>query len=160
MGTDAFQCKEVNIIVYLLVVLFGIGSWVDINGMFVEIPVFVQHLPERWKLPSYLSIITQLANIGPIFIAVMYIVSKKYIWERIAVYAVLCTGSASCVLLSFFCKETTVIAGDLHSTALLVLHFILSLTDCTTSVLFLPFMATFKRQYICQVILLEKALVD
>ncbi|VDI56807.1 riboflavin transporter 2 [Mytilus galloprovincialis] len=147
MGTDAFQCKEVNIIVYLLVVLFGIGSWVDINGMFVEIPVFVQHLPEGWKLPSYLSIITQMANIGPIFITVMYIVSKKHMWERVAVYTVLCTGAASCLFLSFFWKETTVIAGDLHSTALLVLHFFLSLTDCTTSVLFLPFMATFKRQY-------------
>ncbi|CAG2199124.1 RFT2 [Mytilus edulis] len=147
MGTDAFQCKEVNIIVYLLVVLFGIGSWVDINGMFVEIPVFVQHLPEGWKLPSYLSIITQMANIGPIFITVMYIVFKKHMWERVAVYAVLCTGAASCLLLSFFWKETTVIAGELHSTALLVLHFFLSLTDCTTSVLFLPFMATFKRQY-------------
>ncbi|XP_052079705.1 solute carrier family 52, riboflavin transporter, member 3-B-like [Mytilus californianus] len=147
MGTDAFQCDEVNIIVFLLVVLFGIGSWVDINGMFVETPVFVQHLPEGWKLPSYFSIITQMANIGPIFISVLYIVSKKYIWERVAVYAVLCTGAASCFLLSFFWKETTVIAGDLHSTALLVLHFSLSLTDCTTSVLFLPFMATFKRQY-------------
>ncbi|CAC5419047.1 SLC52A3 [Mytilus coruscus] len=147
MGTDKCQCKEVNIIVYLLVVLFGIGSWVDINGMFVEIPVFVQHLPEGWKLPSYFSIITQIANIGPIFITVIYIVSKKYTWERVAVYAVLCTGAASCFLLSFFWKETTVIAGDLHSTALLVLHFFLSLTDCTTSVLFLPFMATFKRQY-------------
>ncbi|XP_071127808.1 riboflavin transporter 2-like [Mytilus edulis] len=147
MGTDAFQCKEVNIIVYLLVVLFGIGSWVDINGMFVEIPVFVQHLPEGWKLPSYLSIITQMANIGPIFITVMYIVFKKHMWERVAVYTVLCTGAASCLFLSFFWKETTIIAGELHSTALLVLHFFLSLTDCTTSVLFLPFMATFKRQY-------------
>ncbi|CAC5382971.1 SLC52A3 [Mytilus coruscus] len=147
MGTDAFQCKEVNIIIYFLVVLFGIGSWVDINGMFVEIPVFVQHLPEGWKLPSYFSIITQMANIGPLFISVLYIVYKKYIWERFAVYSVLCTGASSCFLLSFFWKETTVIAGELHSTALLVLHFFLSLADCTTSVLFLPFMATFKRQY-------------
>ncbi|CAC5416174.1 SLC52A3 [Mytilus coruscus] len=77
----------------------------------------------------------------------MYVFCKSYMKERVAVYAVLGIGATSCLLLSFFWQETTYIAGGFHSTALLVLQFFLALTDCTTSVLFLPFMATFKAEY-------------
>ncbi|XP_052062981.1 solute carrier family 52, riboflavin transporter, member 3-B-like isoform X1 [Mytilus californianus] len=147
MAADIFQCKNINIIVYVLVALFGIGSWVDINGLWVELPVMVPHLPEGWKLPSYLSVIIQMANIGPLLVTAMYVFCKSYMKERVAVYAVLGIGATSCLLLSFFWQETTYIAGGFHSTALLVLQFFLALTDCTTSVLFLPFMATFKAEY-------------
>lgn len=42
---------------------------------------------------------------------------------------------------------TSEIAGESHSTALLVLQFFLALVDCTSSVAFLPFMSVFKPQY-------------
>merc|ERR1712214_164008 len=54
------------VLVDLLAVLFGISSWISINGLWVELPLLVQELPEGWALPSYLSIIVQVANIGPI----------------------------------------------------------------------------------------------
>ena len=54
------------ILIDLLAVLFGISSWISINGLWVELPLLVQELPEGWALPSYLSIIVQVANIGPI----------------------------------------------------------------------------------------------
>ena len=54
------------IVIDILAILFGISSWICINGMWVELPVLVNSLPEGWNLPSYLSIIVQLANIGPI----------------------------------------------------------------------------------------------
>lgn len=147
MAADIFQCKHINIIVYCLVALFGIGSWIDINGLWVELPVMVPHLPEGWKLPSYLSVIIQIANVGPLLVTIVYVCCKKYMKEHFAIYAVLGIGAASCLLLSFFWKETSYVAGGMHSTALLVLQFFLALTDCTTSVLFLPFMATFKPEY-------------
>lgn len=147
MAVDIFQCKSINILVYILVALFGIGSWVDINGLWVELPVMVPHLPEGWKLPSYLSVIIQMANIGPILVTIVYVCFKKYMKERVAIYSVLGIGATSCLLLSFFWKTTSYVAGDVHSTALLVLQFFLALTDCTTSVLFLPFMASFKPEY-------------
>ncbi len=40
------------------------------------------------------------------------------------------------------------IGGQDHSTALFVLVFFLSLVDCTSSVLFLPFMGVFKELYL------------
>jgi len=51
------------ILIDLLAVLFGISSWISINGLWVELPLLVQELPEGWALPSYLSIIVQVANI-------------------------------------------------------------------------------------------------
>ena len=48
------------ILVDLLAILFGISSWISINGLWVELPMLVSHLPEQWTLPSYLSIIVQV----------------------------------------------------------------------------------------------------
>ena len=57
-------------------------------------------------------------------------------------------GTASSFLLSAYWGETTSIGGVDHSTALFVLVFFLSLVDCTSSVLFLPFMAIFRDIYL------------
>jgi riboflavin transporter 2 len=54
-----------------LFVLFGISSWVAINGLWVETPILVQRLPEAWNLASYIVVITQLANIGPIIYSII-----------------------------------------------------------------------------------------
>ena len=48
------------VLVDLLAVLFGISSWISINGLWVELPMLVNELPEGWALPSYLSIIVQV----------------------------------------------------------------------------------------------------
>jgi riboflavin transporter 2 len=48
------------------------------------------------------------------------------------------------VLLASFWDVTSEVLGSNHSTALFVLVFFLSLVDCTSSVLFLPFMAVFR----------------
>ena len=47
-------------LVDLLAMMFGIGAWVAINGMWVELPLLVLHLPEGWNLPSYLAVIIQV----------------------------------------------------------------------------------------------------
>ena len=50
------------VLVDLLAVLFGISSWISINGLWVELPMLVNELPEGWALPSYLSIIVQVSE--------------------------------------------------------------------------------------------------
>jgi hypothetical protein len=44
----------------VLAVFFGISAWIAINGVFVELPLLVQALPEQWALASYLSVIVQV----------------------------------------------------------------------------------------------------
>ncbi len=50
----------------LLSVLFGISAWISVNGLWVELPLLVQTLPESWALASHLSVIIQIANVGPV----------------------------------------------------------------------------------------------
>ncbi|XP_014662067.1 PREDICTED: LOW QUALITY PROTEIN: solute carrier family 52, riboflavin transporter, member 3-A-like [Priapulus caudatus] len=50
---------NVNVCVYALVVMFGLGSWLAVNGLFVELSFLVSELPEGWSLPSYITIIVQ-----------------------------------------------------------------------------------------------------
>lgn len=57
-------------------------------------------------------------------------------------------GTLSSLLIAFFWDATTYVAGVEHSTGLLALLFCLSLVDCSSSVLFMPFMARFRMVYL------------
>ena len=46
--------------VSLLIILFGMGSWIAINGVWAELPLLVSKLPEKWDLPTYLVLIIQV----------------------------------------------------------------------------------------------------
>ncbi|XP_071089305.1 solute carrier family 52, riboflavin transporter, member 3-B-like [Haliotis cracherodii] len=140
--------NNVNVCVYILVILFGIASWIDINGLWVELPILVQKLPEGWDLPSYMVIIIQLANIGPLFYTLSKLRWPRRLNEVPIIYLIIGIGGTSCLLLAFFWNTTSYIAGANHSTALLILNFFLAFVDCTSSVVFLPYMAHFKPEYI------------
>ncbi|XP_028849911.1 solute carrier family 52, riboflavin transporter, member 3-A [Denticeps clupeoides] len=134
--------------VHALACAFGLGSWVAINGLWVELPLIVSVLPEGWDLPSYLTVIIQLANLGPLLVAVVHRVRPGRLWERLVVYGVLAIGVLACILLAAFWRFTTVVAGERHSTAFFILTFFLALVDCTSSVTFLPFMMQLPAKYV------------
>jgi riboflavin transporter 2 len=48
--------SERIILVDLLAILFGISSWVEINGVWVQTPILVNKLPESWTLASYIGL--------------------------------------------------------------------------------------------------------
>ncbi|KAL7887165.1 hypothetical protein AOLI_G00048860 [Acnodon oligacanthus] len=132
----------------VLACLFGIGSWVAINGMWVELPLVVPEIPEGWYLPSYLTVIIQLANIGPLFITLMHRFKPGALDERSVIYTIVVMGVVATFLLAFLWKHTLVVGGAVHSVALLSLSFLLSVVDCTSSVTFLPFMMRLPPQYL------------
>lgn len=145
------QNRSFSFTLAILICLFGAGSWIEINGIWVELPILVPESPQYWKLPSYLTVIIQIANIGPI----IYVLSNRYIkykgrkvvTEVPIICFVLSVGVIASFLLAFTWKETSFIDGKEYSTALIVLSFFLALVDCTSSVTFLPFMAFFPKQY-------------
>ena len=140
---------------YLLVLVFGLGSWIAVNGLWVELPVIVKHAPEKWNLPSYLTVIIQLANIGPVVYAVGNHFASKAVHEKSATIFVVSLGALACVLLAFYWDKTSYIGGVEHSTALLTLSFCLAIVDCTSSVVFLTFMAFFPSRYLTALFLGE-----
>lgn len=136
------------LLVHMLACAFGLGSWVAVNGLWVELPLIVNTLPEGWELPSYLTVIIQLANLGPLLVTLMHKLYPGHLKERVVVYSILSIGVVSCILLAFFWDKTTIVAGASHSTAFFIITFFLSLVDCTSSVTFLPFMMQLPAKYI------------
>ncbi|XP_070777950.1 riboflavin transporter 2 [Enoplosus armatus] len=137
-----------SLLTHLLACLFGMGSWVSINGLWVELPLIVPQIPEGWYLPSYLSVLIQMANVGPLFVTLMHRFRPGALNETAVIYVIIGLGTVATFLLGFFWKETVVVAGVPRSVALLVLTFFLSAVDCTSSVTFLPFMMRLKPQYL------------
>uniref|UniRef100_A0A803JIJ2 Riboflavin transporter n=1 Tax=Xenopus tropicalis TaxID=8364 RepID=A0A803JIJ2_XENTR len=136
------------LVLHILACIFGTGAWVAINGLWVELPLIVNDLPEGWYLPSYLTIIIQLANIGPLVVTLMHKFKPGWLNEIATIYTIIVLGIVASFLLAFFWRETTWVGGELHSTGFLVLTFFLSLVDCTSSVTFLPFMMKLETQYL------------
>ncbi len=97
-------CRTISLPVYILVMLFAIASWIDINGLWVELPLLVEVLPEAWDLPSYLIIIIQIANIGPITYTIANRLAPQTVQEWVVIYIIIFTGKCApvnCFMLSF-----------------------------------------------------------
>ncbi|XP_051525226.1 solute carrier family 52, riboflavin transporter, member 3-A-like [Myxocyprinus asiaticus] len=133
---------------HALACAFGLGSWVSINGLWVELPMIVNILLEGWDLPSYLTVIIQLANLGPLLVTLAHKFCPGRLRENLVIYTVLLIGVVACVLLALFWKNTTVLLGQRRSTAFFILTFFLASVDCTSSVTFLPFMMQLPAKYI------------
>ncbi|NXP48768.1 S52A3 protein, partial [Heliornis fulica] len=136
------------LLTHFLACAFGTGSWMAINGLWVELPLLVTVLPEQWDLPSYITIIIQMANVGPLFVTLMHRFRPGLLNEVAVIYVVVSVGIVACLLLTFLWNHNSLIAGRPHSTAFLILTFFLALVDCTSSVTFLPFMMQLQPQYL------------
>ncbi|XP_054841926.1 riboflavin transporter 2-like [Eublepharis macularius] len=134
--------------VHVLACLLGTGSWVAINGLWVELPLLVPGVPEGWFLPSYLTVVIQLGNVGPLLVALLHRFLPGRVNEVGIVYGILSFGCLACLLLAFFWRETSVVGGSPRSVALLSLLFFLALVDCTSSVTFLPYMRRLQPGYL------------
>lgn len=137
-----------SLLTHVLACLFGMGSWVAINGMWVELPLVVPEIPEGWYLPSYLTVLIQMANVGPLFVTLMHRFRPGTLDERPVIYSIVGLGVVATFLLAFFWKHTVPLGGSARSVPLLALSFLLSVVDCTSSVTFLPFMMRLRPQYL------------
>ncbi|XP_047580989.1 solute carrier family 52, riboflavin transporter, member 2 isoform X1 [Lutra lutra] len=125
---------------HLLVALFGMGSWAAINGIWVELPVVVKDLPEGWSLPSYLSVLVAVGNLGLLVVT---------LWRRLApgkserapIQVVQALSIAGTALLAPLWRHVAPVTGQLHSVAFLALALVLALASCASNVTFLPFLS-------------------
>lgn len=145
--------RSTSPLIYILVCVFGIGSWVAINGIWAQLPILLITQPECYRLATILSVIIQVANVGPLLYTL-----TKLIWSACrlptfylevgSVYTMLCIGLVASILLSLFWHKAGIIGGETHSIILVVLTFFLALVDCTSSVVFVPFMKHFPPIYL------------
>ena len=138
-----------TIFVSILVVLFVVGSWLNLSGVWIEFPLIVDQLPEGWGLPARMGLISNLANIGVVIVAVIRRFSHGRVAYEIPVNIfILTTGTVVLVILAFVWHKTTTINGTQHSTYLMGFSLSLSLVDCTSSVTFLPFLDRYEPVYL------------
>lgn len=140
--------KNRSLIVDLLAIFFGIGTWICVNGTFLQLPLLVKTAPEFWSLPSYLSVVVQIGNLGPLIYTFLQQISRDNINESIVIYILLSTGTLSTILAAFFYDRTAILFGTEYSVALYVFTFCFAVTACTSSVLFMPYMGRFKEIYL------------
>ena len=155
--------QKVSVAVYIAVVLFSMSTWMDVVGVWIEMPIFVTTLPEGWSLPSYLAIIIQLSNIGPAAYALVQKfrrgtqktssdedcrATKRLDAEVVLTLVIIIVAALNMFLLSFLWQITGVIAGHNHSVVMLTQMVPTALTSCMTSLVFLPYMARFPSSYI------------
>ena len=89
-----------------------------------------------------------MANIGPITYGLLRHCLASPPPQHVSIVAVLGVGAAASLGLVIAWDLTSTIGGQQRSTGLFVSVFLLSLVDCTSSVLFLPYMASFKQTYL------------
>lgn len=141
------QQSNISWSTYTVVVLFGLGSWVAVNGIWVELPLLIREAPEYLKLPSIFAVVIQVANIAPLLHTIFNGLFPGKLRDEVVIYVVLTVGVIACALLGFMWDKTGYIGGNEHSVALIVLLFFVAMVDCTSSVTFLPFMAAFQVEY-------------
>ncbi len=142
-----------SLLTYCLLCVFGVGSWVAVNGLWAEISILTRTLPECNCLPAVLVVVIQLANIGPLLYTLtnLYVQKRGYSVYRLevaVVFVLVVVGLLSCVALAVFWDRVTLIGGSEHSVSLIVISLFLASVDCTSSVVFLPFLKHFPSQYV------------
>uniref|UniRef100_A0A8C9PYT7 Riboflavin transporter n=1 Tax=Spermophilus dauricus TaxID=99837 RepID=A0A8C9PYT7_SPEDA len=128
------------VLTHLLVALFGVGSWAAVNGIWVELPVVVKDLPEGWSLPSYLSVLVALGNLGLLMVTLWRRLAPGK-GERVPIQVVQGLSMVGTALLAPLWHHVAPVAGQPHSVAFLTLTLVLALACCASNVTFLPFLS-------------------
>ncbi|XP_075974129.1 ionotropic receptor 75a-like [Anticarsia gemmatalis] len=131
----------------VLMTCWGIGTWLGVNGLYVQLPLLVERLPEGWALASSMVLAVQFANVGILLYGVLRKITSR-ISDVPYIYGLLHIGTLALILNAFLYDKTTVIRGSERSIAYLTLTFFAALVGCTSSVLFYPHLRHFRSVYL------------
>lgn len=137
---------EHNYLLSALCISFGMATWLPVNAIYTQMPILTQYTPEGWSLPSYFSVLVQIANVAPI--AYYFLKDKKGCSDSILICLFLVLGTLSLFCLSFTYSASVSVLGSQHSFFFFLFSFFLSLVGCVSSVLFLPFMGRLPEVYL------------
>lgn len=131
----------------VLMVGWGLGTWLGVNGLYVQLPLLVQRLPEGWALPASMVVAVQLANVGLLLFALLKRL-RPHAPESQYIYGLLVIGTLALLLNAFLYPQTVLIGSTDRSLAFLTLTFFAALVGCTSSVLFYPYLRHFRDVYL------------
>jgi riboflavin transporter 2 len=126
----------------------NLSTWIDLNSVWIELPLIVNSAPESWTLPSTLSLIISLANIFPVMVLLLRWHLGKRFTEIPFIYIIISVGMIACLSIGLFWKCQAFIFGKERSFALIISVFALAILDCTSSLVFCDYMRRFKAKYL------------
>ncbi|CAK9037025.1 unnamed protein product [Durusdinium trenchii] len=133
-------------VVYAAFIIFGLGSWISINSVFVQSSFLVYSQPEGWSLTTWIVVALQLANLGALLLLRPLVRRAPADWRTSALLLLLGV-CASVVLAAGACHSTAWLFGAERSTGLLTMTFVAGIASCGSSLVFYPFASTFPRRY-------------
>ena len=134
--------------VWICSLLFGLSSWISISGLWLELPVLITRLPEKWSLASQLAFAIQLANVVALLYCVLNRLNRRIFNEIAATNLQMFFGVLACLFLMFGWEHSVWIGHSQRSVVLLASTFLLAILDCLSSVTFLPFIGRFRNVYL------------
>eukprot|EP00656_Telonema_subtile_P006136 TRINITY_DN12817_c0_g1_i2.p1 TRINITY_DN12817_c0_g1~~TRINITY_DN12817_c0_g1_i2.p1 ORF type:complete len:483 (+),score=84.64 TRINITY_DN12817_c0_g1_i2:25-1473(+) len=130
--------------------LFGLGSWIAVNGVYQELPLIAQSAPEGYDIFSYATLTIAIANVFPVgYLSLVcnLTTNGRARADKVSIVAVVGAGGVlTCALLAGYWDHTTVLFGEERSVPLIVLVFFAGGIDCLTSVLFYPVLVGFPNE--------------
>ena len=121
----------------------------NLNGIWIELPLLIPRLPEGWKLSAQLGMASNLANIGPLLIAlVRQLTNKSSVYEVPSICVIFCVGIIVPLILVNTWSMNIHLFGSQRSIYLLIFGFFLALVNCTSSVTYLPFVNRFDSKWL------------
>lgn len=136
--------------VYVLVAIFGLGTWTNLAGVWIELPIIVPILPESWQLPAKLSLLINLANIFPILIVFASFIFRLNTapFEVPVNFILLTTSITFAIGYAFLWDKTAYLFGMEQSIFLMLLCFFGAISDCLSSTTFIPFLHRYEPIYL------------
>lgn len=129
--------------------LFGIGTWLNLNGIWIQLPLLIPRLSEGWSLSPQLGMASNIANVGPLLITlVRYLMNESSAYEVPSICAIFSVGILVPIALSFTWDRQVYFLGKTRSLYLLIFGFCLALVNCTSSVTYLPFVNRFDKKWL------------
>lgn len=148
-NTEEEKAKYKKVAGYILFLLFGIGTWLNLNGIWIELPLIIPRLSEGWALSPQLGMASNIANVGPLIIALIRcIIGKSSSYEVPSICVIFAVGISVPLILSFTWFKQVYIFGRDRSVYMLILGFCLALVNCTSSVTYLPFVNRFDHKWL------------
>jgi len=146
-STNRFHLKA---IVYVLVMIFGLGTWTNLAGVWIELPIIVPILPESWQLPAKLTLIISSANIFPILIVFASLIFKLNTapFEVPVNFILLLISITFAFAFAFLWNKTAYLFGTEQSVCLMFLCFFTAIADCMSSTTFIPFLHRYEPIYL------------
>ena len=97
------------------------------KGVLSEIPNMINNLPEKWRLPSHISILTQIAQLVPLLYLFARWLCPAGLTHQKFIYFLLVVNAVTCYMLSYFWNKTLNINNEERSVGLYFFSFISAL---------------------------------